>query len=204
MAKKKVTSSASVKKTTTPQMQPAKPASEPAQARKRKLIVRKPPMVRALNRVRLLDQNASRLLKLVKNWRGEQTKDQRSTNADIVAGLNNVTEIAAKILLDVDMLAKSGFAPTAGRGNAHAPLDAGTRVVLKETQFATDLYGDTNDFEVVVDNGKHTRISDRNNPRAPQLVVPRSYLVIASDEAEDESETDDDNDDDDDDDDDVA
>jgi hypothetical protein len=116
------------------------------------------------------------MLRLVQNWRGEATEDQRATNAEIVAALEQVTALTAKILLDTDLLKVSGFKPTAGRaGVSKEPLAAGTPVMIQEDRFSP-VYGDVNDFEVVVDDGKQVRLRVRGDMRSPQVIVNRAWL----------------------------
>ena len=176
----------SVKKSTTPSKKapvaakPAKQSAAPVTAPKkeRKPTVRKAPMDRAIKRARLLDKNASAMLRLVSNWKGEATVDQQSTNADIVARLRQIATAAEQVLLATDMLATSGFEPTEGRaGSGKEPLAAGARVAIKEKHFNSALYKN-NDFEVVLDAGKQVRIRPAGDLRAPQVDVNRNWLDI--------------------------
>jgi hypothetical protein len=177
-----------------PAAQTAAPAAAPKKARKP--VVLKAPIVRAAKRAKLLDKNSRAMLKLVSNWQGEATEDQRTTNGEIIANLQIVTKLAAQILLDTDMLQASGFAPTGGRGgNAKEPLAAGTVVAIKEKHFNPALYP-VNEFEVVLDAGKQVRIRPVGDLRAPQIDVNRGWLqdlsAAVDTDGEDEDNTEDD------------
>jgi hypothetical protein len=162
---------------------PSKPVAQttPPEAPKkeRKKTVRKAPMDRALKRARLLDKNSSAMLRLIAGWHGtDVTADQDSTNSDIVARLRQIAKLAPEVLLDLDMLAKSGFAPVEGRvGGGKEPLAAGARVAIKDKHFNAGLYK-SNDFEVVLDAGKQVRIRPAGDLRAPQVDVSRAWLTV--------------------------
>ena len=183
-------STKSVKKPTPSPIRKTAPGTKPAaqaaatftapavEKPKRKPVILKPPMERAMKRAKLLDKNSRAMLKLVSNWQGEATDDQRSTNSEIVAGLTHVVGLAKQILIDTDMLRASGFAPTGGRGGvSKEPLAAGTLVQIKAKHFEPEVYGEINDFEVVVDNGKQVRIRTRGDLKSPQMIVSRTWLT---------------------------
>jgi hypothetical protein len=140
-----------------------------------KLRVRKAPILRALRLAHLFDLHGQKLLGLVGNWHGEATPDQKTTNDEIAVNLGKAAHLARQILLDVDMLQRSGFAPTAGR-SASAPLRAGERVAIKPRFFNPAVYGKVNNFEVVVGTPRFVRIKSIADPKWPQSVVPRAWL----------------------------
>ena len=152
---------------------PAKIAKPPVAKSKRR--VRKAAIARALRLAHLFDLHGRKLLGLAGNWHGEATPDQKATNAEIVANLGKATRLAKQILLDVDMLMRSGFAPTAGHV-ASAPLAVGERVAIKPKFFNPAVYGKVNNFEVVVATPNYARIKSAADPKWPQSVVPRAWL----------------------------
>jgi hypothetical protein len=159
--------------------QPTTTATPEAPKKERKKTVRKAPLDRALQRARLLDKNASALLRLVTTWRSEvTTDDQQSTNDDVAVELRQICKLAPSVLLNLDMLGKSEFAPKEGSvGGSKAALAAGARVAIKDKHFNAGLYR-ANDFEVVLDAGKQVRIRPAGDLRAPQIDVSRTWLVV--------------------------
>jgi hypothetical protein len=161
-----------------PPVPPPAVVAEPPK-RERKISVMKPPIDRALKLTRLLDAKAIAALTLVSRWHGEATSDQQKLNADLVATLKQVAPLAERAMIATDQLARSGFNPIGGRGIVRGPLTAGSRVVLKEKRF-TAAFGAMNDFEVVLESEGMVRLREIDNPRAPQFVVARSWLLLVN------------------------
>lgn len=169
-----------------PSAAPPPPEPEKAKAPRK----RSPPMDRALKFVRLADKNTGRALRLVGNWRGEATDEQKRMNEEIVAKLKEAAPLLECALLDVGLLAKTSFAPTEARGRAITePFTAGERVAIKEAVYNADLHGKTNDFEVVVQVGGFVKIRPTGGDLRTNIVVNRVHLeLLEYDEAEDEAE----------------
>jgi hypothetical protein len=167
----------------------SKPAADKsASAAAKKAPVRRSPIERALHLATVLDKAAQKLYPLVANWRGEASIDQAETNQDTVACLKTAAELSPRILLNLDMLQKTHFAPQAGSSST-IPLAAGERVTLKDKFYIPAVHGSRNEFEVVVAIDKHVRVKTAD-PKAPQFVVLRAWLeVLDVPEVEDDADT---------------
>lgn len=152
---------------------------------------RSPPMGRAVKFVSLAKKNTHRGLRLVDNWRGDMTPEQRAMNDAIIAELRAAAPHIDAAVSAVLALQASGFVPTEARGRAiQEALNPGDRVCIKEGNYHAELHGEPNDFEVVttlrVDRPARggfpagTSIQVRLRPvgdvRAPQVVLPQSQL----------------------------
>jgi hypothetical protein len=135
----------------------------------------KAPIDRAVRLGRLVDKYSRILYRLVGNWHGEATPDQVATNAELSANLSHQTKVARQVLLDLDMLRESGFAPAAGSSTA-LPLAAGVQVALTKKAWKPAIYGKTNAFEVVVQIDTAVRIRATDARQREQFVVPRAWL----------------------------
>jgi hypothetical protein len=145
----------------------------------------KAPIDRALKSAKLIDRHSRSLSRLVNNWTAEATEDQIEVNAEVKIYMGKIAGFAEKVLLDIDMLKKSGFTPTVNL-RAALPLAAGTLVRLKEERYNKTM-GASNAFEVVLSVEGTVRIRPLNDTHAPQTVVPRSWVeVVDSEEEEDE------------------
>jgi hypothetical protein len=145
-------------------------------------------MDRALKFVRLADKNTRRALRLVGNWRGEASEEQKRMNEEIVAQLKEAAPSIERALLDTGLLAKTGFAPTEARGRAITePFTAGERVAIKAAHYNEALHGKVNSFEVVVQVGGFVKVRPAGDLRT-NLVVNRMHLEPLEDEGEDEGE----------------
>jgi len=142
-------------------------------------------MDRALKFVRLADKNTRRALRLIGNWRGEASDEQKRMNEEIIAQLKGAAPLIERALLDTGLLAKTGFAPTEARGRAITePLTAGERVTIKEGHYNEALHGKVNDFEVVVQVGGFVKVRPTGDLRT-NLVLNRLHLESLGDEDED-------------------
>lgn len=152
---------------------------------------RSPPMGRAVKFVSLAKKNTHRGFRLVDNWRGDMTPEQRAMNDAIVAELRAAAPHIDAAGSAVLALQASGFVPTEARGRAiQEALNPGDRVCIKEGNYHAELHGEPNDFEVVatvrVDRPARggfpagTSIQVKLRPvgdvRAPQIVLPQSQL----------------------------
>jgi hypothetical protein len=146
-------------------------------------------MDRALKFVRLADKNTGRALRLIGNWRGTASDEQKAMNDEIVVQLKSASPLIERALLDTGLLAKTGFAPTEARGRAITePFTAGERVCIKAAHFNEVLHGKTNDFEVVVQVGGFVKLHPIGDVRT-NLVVNRMHLDPQDeDEIEDDAE----------------
>ncbi len=163
-----------------------KPA--PATKLERKPPVRRAPVERALVWATVIDKFTQKLYPLVANWRGEATVDQAEINQDTIACLKAMAELSPRILLNIDMLSKTHFAPSAG-SSSNIPLAAGERVVFKGKFYVPAVHGSHNEFEVVMAIDKHVRLKGPD-PKSPQIVVLRSWLeVVDVPDVEDAADT---------------
>lgn len=162
-------------------------STEPA---KRERKPRTPPMVRAVKFCHLADANCRRGIRLVGNWSGDLSPDQKKLNTEILARLKEAALPLESALLAVGLLEKSGFVPKEARGRAITePFTAGERVAVKQDFYREELHGKTNDFEVVVQVGGFVKIRPTGDLRATQLVVTRSHLqLLDTDDADDAPE----------------
>jgi len=144
-------------------------------------------MDRALKFVRLADKNTRRALRLIGNWRGEASDEQKAMNDEIVVQLKGASPLIERALLTTGLLAKTEFKPTEARGRAITePFTAGERVCIKAAHFNEVLHGKTNDFEVVVQVGGFVKLHPIGDVRT-NLVVNRMHLD-PQDEIEDDTE----------------
>ena len=137
----------------------------------------KPPMERAVRLATLADKHARLLHKLIANWEGEANQDQQTTNAEVLGSLARTTSLTKQILLDVDMLAQSGFAPIVRVGRKSTALTAGAVVAFKP-KFWDPSFGKVNNFEVVLISDRLVRLRAAGEPRAPQIMVPRLWVGL--------------------------
>lgn len=155
---------------------PSSPPAVNAGKRSRKPSVMKQPIERAEKLIRLLDAKSQASRMLISNWQAPMTAEQQKVNGELVALLHQIAPLAEKALMAIGLLISSGFAPTATRGS-RGPLRAGARVMIKDKRFNTAL-GNINDFEVVLEIEGMVRLREVDNPRGPQPVVPRGWIVV--------------------------
>ncbi len=149
-------------------------------------------MGRAVKFVRLADKNLGRALRLVGNWRGEATIEQKRINDEIIAKLKEAAPLLERALLDVGLLADSKFVPVEARGRAITePFTAGERVAIHDKFYKAELHGAANDFEVVLQIENMVKIRPTGNLRASELVVYRTQLVGLKDSSDDGDDSDD-------------
>ena len=168
---------------------PAAAAAAPAAA----TTVAKPPrkrsapMGRAVKFCRLADKNLGRVLRLVGNWRGEATPEQKKINDEIVTQLKAAAPLVERALLDVGLLADSKFIPIEARGRAITePFAAGEHVIIGEKHYKPLLHGVSNDFEVVVQVENMVKLRPFGDLKGAQLIVPRGQLTGFEDPEEEE------------------
>jgi len=154
---------------------------------------RSAPMFRALKFTRLADKNVHRAMRLVGNWRGEATDEQKRMNEEVLAMLKQAAPLIERALIDVDLLQRTGFVPTEARGRAITePYSAGERVGIRSKFYSIELHGAVNDFEVVVQVGGMVKIRPTGDVRATQLVVNRAHLELLDEAADADVDDDDD------------
>lgn len=168
---------------------PAPAAAAPAAATTAAKPQRKrsAPMGRAVKFCRLADKNLGRVLRLVGNWRGEATPEQKKINDEIVAKLKEAAPLVERALLGVGLLETTGFIPIEARGRAITePFAAGEHVIIGEKHYKPLLHGASNDFEVVVQVENMVKLRPFGDLKGAQLIVPRGQLTGFEDPEEEE------------------
>lgn len=171
----------------------SKPASKPADksVADKTPHERSAPIDRAVKFVRLADKNVRRAIRLIDNWHGEATAEQKKINGETLHVLKSAAPLVERALVGVGLLQSGGFAPVEARGRAViVPPEPGDLVKIKDKHYMEALHGAINEFSVVTtvrvprpaqgaapaSTVIHVRIRPSTDPRGPQTVLPWSQL----------------------------